>query len=52
MHQLGVVYTMFHGGFMQPLQVANGIKKVMGDPLKGKFKDHERFVVKLFKACQ
>jgi hypothetical protein len=52
MHQLGVVYTMFYGGFMQPLQVANGIKRVMGDPLKGKFKDHERFAVKLFKACR
>ena len=37
---------------MQPLQVPNGIKRIMGDPLKGKFQDHERFAVKLFKACQ
>jgi hypothetical protein len=52
MHQLSVIYTLFYGGFMQPFQVSNGVKQVNGNPVKERFQDHERFAIKLFKACR
>ena len=37
---------------MQPMQLANGVKRVQGDPVKGNFQDHERFMLKLYTACR
>jgi hypothetical protein len=52
MHHLVSMYTQFYGGFMQPFQVANGVKRVMGNPLKHlAFHCHEKFAVKLYNAC-
>ncbi len=41
MHQLGVIYNLFYGGFMQTFQVSSGVKRVNSDPVKGRFQDHE-----------
>ena len=31
MHQTAVIYTGYCGGFLQPIQVALGVKRVIGD---------------------
>jgi hypothetical protein len=37
---------------MQPFQVANGVKRVSGDPLKqSAFQCHEQFAIKLYNTC-
>ena len=51
MHQAAVIYIIFYGGFIQAMQVANGVKRVTGDPVKGNYQDHDRFLCKLYKAC-
>ncbi len=52
MHHLASVYTQFYGGFMQPFQVANGLKRVTGHPLKqSMFQCHEKFAIKFYNAC-
>jgi hypothetical protein len=51
MHYLGAIYTQFYGAFMQPFQVANGVKRVTGDPVKNGFQCHERFADKMYNAC-
>ena len=50
-HQVGVIYTLFYGGFMPPMQLANGAKRVTGDPVKSNFQDNEQFILKLYKVC-
>jgi hypothetical protein len=52
MHQLGVIYTQFYGGFIQGFQLANGVKRVNGDPVKGDFQAQDRFAMKLYKSCK
>jgi len=52
MHQCGVIYSLFYGSFIQPMQVANGVKRVMGDPVKGNYQDHDKFLLKLYKSCR
>jgi hypothetical protein len=37
---------------MQAFQLANGVKRVKGDPLKGDYQAHEQFAIKLFKSCK
>jgi hypothetical protein len=37
---------------MQACQLANGVKRVKGDPLKGDYQAHEWFAIKLFKLCK
>ena len=37
---------------MQAMQLANGVKRVKGDPVKGDYQAHERFAIKLFKSCK
>ena len=51
MHQLGVIYTQFYGGFMQAMPLANGVRRVKGDPVKGDYQAHIAFASKLFKSC-
>jgi hypothetical protein len=50
MHQLQAIYTQFYGGFLQAMQVANGVKRVNWDPVKGEFQTHEQFSKKCYKA--
>jgi hypothetical protein len=51
MHHLGTVYTQFYGGFLQVMQVSNGVKRVNGDPVKGGFQTHHHFAKKVYNAC-
>ena len=51
MHHLGAIYTQFYGGFLQVLQVLNGVKRVTGDPVKGGFQTHHLFCKKVFSCC-
>ncbi len=52
MHHLASIYTQFYGGFLQPFQVANSVKRVTGNPLKqSAFQCHEQFATKLNNAC-
>ena len=51
-HQAGVSYTLFHGGFMQTMQLANDVKSVQGDSVKIKFQDHEQFMLKLYRGVR
>ena len=51
MHQLGCIYTQFYGGFMQAMQVGNGVKQVNGDPVKGGYQTHHLFAVGLYRAA-
>jgi hypothetical protein len=46
-HQLGAIYAQFYGCFMQLFQVANGVKQVNGNPVKGGFQCHEQFAKKI-----
>ncbi len=41
MHQLGVIYSIFFGGFMQAILVGVGDKSIAGDPVKRNFQKHE-----------
>jgi hypothetical protein len=51
MYHLASMYTQFYGGFMQPFQVANGVKRVTGNLLKQSvFQCHEQFAIKLNNA--
>ncbi len=50
-HQLGAIYSQFYGGFLQAMWVANGVKQVNGDPIKGGFQTHEQFAMKMNKSC-
>jgi hypothetical protein len=50
-HQLVAIYSQFYGGFMQAMQVANGIKRVNGDPVKGGYQCHHHFAIKLYRAA-
>ena len=34
------------------MHLANGVKRVKGDPTKSNFQDHERFMLKLYRACR
>ena len=52
MHQLGVIYSIFFGGFMQAILVGVGDKRIEGDPVKRNFQKHENFAIKLFKSCE
>ena len=52
MHQAAAIYKQCYELFMLPMQIANGVKRVVGDPVKGSFQDHERFMLKLYKACR
>ena len=49
-HQCTVVYTKYYGGFMQPLQVALGKKRVCNDPTKN-FQDHNKHQMELYRAA-
>ena len=51
MHQCDAIYTVCYGGFLQPLQVEIGIKRVAGTPTKGKFKEHEDHMLKCYYAA-
>ena len=51
MHQLGGIYSQFYGGFMQAMQVANGMKRVNGNPVKGGYQAHHLFAVRLYRAA-
>jgi hypothetical protein len=51
MHLLGAIYTQFYGSFMQAFQVASGVERVTGDPVKSGFQCQERFAIKLYNAC-
>ena len=51
MHQIAVIYTVYYGGFMQAIQVALGVKRVIGDSVGGKCQDHERFLIKVYLSC-
>jgi hypothetical protein len=52
MHHLASIYTQFYGGFMQPFQVANSVKRVTGNPLKqSAFQCHKQFAIKLYNTC-
>jgi hypothetical protein len=50
MHLLGAIYTQFYGGFLQPLQVANSVKRVNGDPVKGGYQEHHIFTMQVYSA--
>jgi hypothetical protein len=51
MHQLAAIYKQYYGGFMQPFQADNQVKRVNGDPIKGGYQSHEQFARKLYNAC-
>ena len=51
MHQLGAIYSQFYGGFIQAMQVANGVKRINGDPVKGGYQAHELFAVRIYRAA-
>jgi hypothetical protein len=51
MHQTMVIYDLFYGAFLQALQVHGGVKRVTGNPLKGNFQSHEKFLLKVLRAC-
>ncbi len=36
---------------MQAFQVANGVKRVAGDPIRGGYQSHDIFARKLYKLC-
>ena len=40
-HRLQGIYKLFYGGFIQPIQVMLGTKKVKFDPTKVSWKQHE-----------
>jgi hypothetical protein len=47
MHLLGSIYSQFFGGFVQPLHVANSVKRVNRDPVKGGFQAHHFFAMQV-----
>ena len=51
MHQSVVMYTKYDGGFMQPMQVELGKKRVCGDPTKN-FQDHNKHQMELYRAAR
>ena len=51
MHQSAVIYIKYYGGFLQAMQVALAIKRILGDPVKGNFQDHDKFIIKMYKVC-
>ncbi len=51
MHQLGAIYLQFYGGFIQAMQVANGVKRINGDLVKGGYQTHDLFAVRLYRAA-
>jgi hypothetical protein len=50
MHQTDVVFKIFYGGFLQPIQVAIGEKRVSGMVIKN-YKTHENFMIKTYLSC-
>ena len=38
--------------FLQALQVALSVKRVKGDPVKGNYQDHDKFMLKVYAACR
>ena len=51
MHQCKAIYGMMYGGFMQVFQMVIGAKQITSSPIKEQYQDHERFMIKLHKAC-
>ena len=51
-HRLQVIFKLFYGGFIQPIQVLLGTKKVKLDPTKGSWKKHEWLVIKILYAAK
>ena len=51
-HRLQVIFKLFYGGLIQPIQVLPGTKKVKLDPTKGTWKKHEWFVIKIVYAAR
>ena len=51
MHQVCVIYSLYYGGFLQCLQVALARKRITGEPIKGRFQDHEIFLITTYLAC-
>ena len=51
MHHLATIYTQFYGGFLQVVQVCNGVKRVTGDPVKGGYQTHHHFAKKVYISC-
>ena len=52
MHQSAVVYIKYYGSFMQAMQVLLSVKRVKGDPVKSNYQDHDKFQLKLYRACR
>ena len=51
-HRLQVIFKLFYGGFIQPIQALLGTKKVKFDPTKGSWKEHEHLTKKIYFALQ
>ena len=51
-HYLGTVFKVDYPGFLQPIQVLIGTKRIGIDPVKGKWRDHEYFIEKVLNACK
>ena len=51
MHQVAVIYTLYYGAFLQCIQVALARKRITGEPIKGRFQDHEIFMRMTYLAC-
>ena len=54
MHQCDCIYNEYMGALLQPLAVAAllGVKCINGDPVKSNFKDHEIFLMRIFKVLK
>ena len=50
MHRSEAIFKFFYGGFLQPLQVVLGRKRINGEPAKGKYQDHEQFLLTVYFA--
>jgi hypothetical protein len=48
---LGAIYTQLHDSFMQAFQVASGVQRVTGDPVKSGFQCHKMFAIKPYTTC-
>ena len=51
MHRADCIYTEYQPMF-QPFIALLGVKRVIGDPVKKSFQDHEIFLLRLHKACK
>ena len=51
MHQTGIIYSIYYGGFIQCFQLALSVKRVNGDPVKKGYQDHDIHLRDLYLAC-